>query len=110
MATYIQILSFRRKLKWYKRWLMPYPFPIKKLNLFCKIRLYVLFYLFNKQERRKFIRLSLEEYTKEDELQDRYFIAFNEYFNNPTYENKQNLELQKSLIKVHRHYKRIGYK
>lgn len=106
MATCVQILSFRRNLKWYKRWLMPH--PLKKINLFGKIRLYVLHYLFNKQEIKKLITLSKKQ-TEEEKLIDYYFFAYNKYYNNPTYDNKKNLELYEFMLKTYRESMRVKH-
>lgn len=80
MATYLEYLSFKSCLPWYKKILFP---------LFL-----------NKDEYDEYTRLTTEEKTELDEARDYYFFHMNEYMNNPTYETKKNMERAKGYVEI----------
>ena len=80
MATYLEYLSFKNRLSWYKKILFP---------LFL-----------NKKECEEYIRIITEEKSELDEARDYYFFCWNEYMKNPTYETKKNMELAKEIVEI----------
>lgn len=80
MATYLEYLSFKNRLPWYKKILFP---------LFL-----------NKKECEECIRLVTEEKSELDEARDYYFFCWNEYMKNPTYETKKSMELAKEIVEI----------
>ena len=78
MATYLEYLSFKRGLKWYKRILFP---------LFL-----------NDKEYDEYIRITTEEKSDLDYARDMYFYAWNKWMKSDTYSNKRDLEFWKSVI------------
>ena len=81
MATYLEYLSFKSCLPWYKRILFP---------LFL-----------NKKEYDEYIRITTEEKTELDEARDRYFFCWNEYMKNPTYQTKASMEWARDIVKMY---------
>ena len=80
MATYLEYLSFKNRLPWYKKILFP---------LFL-----------NKKERDECIRILTEEKSELDDARDYYFFCWNEYMKSPTYETKKRMEMAKDVVKV----------
>ena len=80
MATYLEYLSFKNCLPWYKKILFP---------LFL-----------NKKEREECIRLVTEEKSELDEARDYYFFCWNEYMKNPTYDTKKSMESAKEIVEI----------
>ena len=72
MATYLEYLSFKAKLPWYKKILFP---------LFL-----------NKEEYSEYIKIVTDEKTDLDKARDYYFYCWNEYMNNKTYYNESRLK------------------
>ena len=81
MATYLEYLSFKSCLPWYKRILFP---------LFL-----------NKKEYDEYIRITTEEKTELDEARDHYFFCWNEYMKNPTYQTKASMEQARDIVKMY---------
>jgi len=82
MATYIQFLSYKRKLPWYKRILFP---------LFL-----------NKKEYDDFVEKFYVEQTTEEMYQDMLYFAYKKYSEDPCYENQQTVKFYEDMIKLHR--------
>ena len=80
MATYLEYLSFKNRLPWYKKILFP---------LFL-----------NKKECEEYIRIMTEKRSELDEARDYYFFCWNEYMKSPTYETKKRMEMAKDVVKV----------
>ena len=80
MATYLEYLSFKSCLPWYKKILFP---------LFL-----------NKEEHNEYTRIVTEEKTELDEARDYYFFCWNEYMKNPSYETKRNMEWAKGNVEM----------
>ena len=80
MATYLEYLSFKNRLPWYKKILFP---------LFL-----------NKKEREECSRILTEEKSELDEARDYYFFCWNEYMKNPTYETKKSMKLAKEIVEI----------
>lgn len=80
MATYLEYLSFKNRLPWYKKILFP---------LFL-----------NKNEREECIRLVTEEKSELDEARDYYFFCWNEYMKNPTYDTKKSMESARDVVEI----------
>ena len=80
MATYLEYLSFKSCLPWYKKILFP---------LFL-----------NKEEHDEYTRLITEEKTELDEARDCYFFFWNEYMKNPTYETERNMKYAEEYVKM----------
>lgn len=80
MATYLEYLSFKSCLPWYKKILFP---------LFL-----------NKEEYDEYTRIVTEEKTELDEARDYYFFCWNEYMKNPSYETKRNMEWAKGNVEM----------
>ena len=80
MATYLEYLTFKNRLPWYKKILFP---------LFL-----------NKKECEEYIRIMTEERSELDEARDYYFFCWNEYMKNPTYETKKRMEMAKDIVKI----------
>ena len=81
MATYLEYLSFKSCLPWYKRILFPL--------------------LLNKKEYDEYIRITTEEKTELDEARDYYFFCWNEYMKNPTYQTKASMEQARDIVKMY---------
>ena len=81
MATYLEYLSFKSCLPWYKRILFP---------LFL-----------NKKEYDEYIRITTEEKTELDVARDIYFYHWNEYMKNPTYQTKVSMEQARDIVKMY---------
>jgi len=86
MATYIQFLSYKRKLPWYKRILFP---------LFL-----------NKKECDDFVKRFCVEQTTMEKYQDLLYFAYKKYEEDPCYENQQTIKFYEDLIKFERQYQR----
>ena len=80
MATYLECLTFKNRLPWYKKILFP---------LFL-----------NKKECEEYIRIMTEKRSKLDEAKDYYFFCWNEYMKSPTYETKKRMEMAKDVVKI----------
>lgn len=80
MATYLEYLSFKSCLPWYKRILFP---------LFL-----------NKKEYDEYIRITTEEKSDLDVARDIYFYHWNEYMKNPTYQTKKDMEWARSNVEM----------
>ena len=80
MATYLEYLTFKNHLPWYKKILFP---------LFL-----------NKKECEEYIRIMTEERSELDEARDYYFFCWNEYMKSPTYETKKRMEMAKDVVKI----------
>ena len=80
MATYLEYLTFKDHLPWYKKILFP---------LFL-----------NKKECEEYIRIMTEKRSELDEARDYYFFCWNEYMKSPTYETKKRMEMAKDVVKV----------
>ena len=80
MATYLEYLTFKNRLPWYKKILFP---------LFL-----------NKKECEEYIRIMTEKRSELDEARDYYFFCWNEYMKSPTYETKKRMEMAKDVVKV----------
>ena len=80
MATYLEYLSFKNCLPWYKRILFP---------LFL-----------NKKEYDEYIRITTEEKTDLDVARDIYFYHWNEYMKDPSYQKKKDMEWAKSNVEM----------
>lgn len=78
MAAHFEVRGFIKSLSWYKRWFFP---------LFL-----------NDKEMERLTELC-SEYTELDEARDYAFFLYNEYCKEPTYDNKERLEDQYSLIR-----------
>ncbi len=83
MATYIQFLSYKRKLPWYKRILFP---------LFL-----------NKKEYDAFVDKFCVEQTAEERLQDLLYFAYKKYSEDPCYANEKTVKFYEYLIKYQRY-------
>ena len=81
MATYLEYLSFKNCLPWYKRIL----FPI----------------FLNKEEYKEYIRITTEEKTELDKARDYYFFCWNEYMKNQTYQTKVSMERARDIVKMY---------
>ena len=81
MATYLEYLSFKSCLPWYKKILFP---------LFL-----------NKKEYDEYIRITKEEKTELDEARDHYFFCWNEYMKNSTYQTKVSMEQARDIVKMY---------
>ena len=80
MATYLECLTFKNRLPWYKKILFP---------LFLK-----------KKECEEYIRIMTEKRSELDEARDYYFFCWNEYMKSPTYETKKRMEMAKDVVKI----------
>ena len=80
MATYLECLTFKNRLPWYKKILFP---------LFL-----------NKKECEEYIRIMTEKRSELDEARDYYFFCCNEYMKSPTYETKKRMEMAKDIVKI----------
>ena len=80
MATYLEYLTFKNRLPWYKKILFP---------LFL-----------NKKECEEYIRIMREKRSELDEARDYYFFCCNEYMKSPTYETKKRMEMAKDIVKI----------
>ena len=80
MATYLECLTFKNRLPWYKKILFP---------LFL-----------NKKECEEYIRIMTEKRSELDEARDYYFFCWNEYMKSPTYETKKRMEMAKDVVKI----------
>ena len=80
MATYLEYLTFKNRLPWYKKILFP---------LFL-----------NKKECEEYIRIMTEKRSELDEARDYYFFCCNEYMKSPTYETKKRMEMAKDVVKI----------
>ena len=80
MATYLECLTFKNRLPWYKKIMFP---------LFL-----------NKKECEEYIRIMTEKRSKLDEAKDYYFFCWNEYMKGPTYETKKRMEMAKDVVKI----------
>ena len=80
MATYLEYLTFKNRLPWYKKILFP---------LFL-----------NKKECEEYIRIMTEKRSELDEARDYYFFCCNEYMKSPTYETKKRMEMAKDDVKI----------
>ena len=80
MATYLECLTFKNRLPWYKKILFP---------LFL-----------NKKECEEYIRIMTEKRSELDEARDYYFFCSNEYMKSPTYETKKRMEMAKDVVKI----------
>ena len=80
MATYLEYLTFKNRLPWYKKILFP---------LFL-----------NKKECEEYIRIMTEKRSELDEARDYYFFCCNEYMKSPTYETKKRMEMAKDIVKI----------
>ena len=80
MATYLECLTFKNRLPWYKKIMFP---------LFL-----------NKKECEEYIRIMTEKRSELDEARDYYFFCWNEYMKSPTYETKKRMEMAKDVVKV----------
>ena len=80
MATYLECLTFKNRLPWYKKILFP---------LFL-----------NKKECEEYIRIMTEKRSKLDEARDYYFFCWNEYMKSPTYATKKRMEMAKDVVKI----------
>ena len=80
MATYLECLTFKNRLPWYKKIMFP---------LFL-----------NKKECGEYIRIMTEKRSKLDEAKDYYFFCWNEYMKSPTYETKKRMEMAKDIVKI----------
>lgn len=79
MATYLECISFKKCLPWYKRILFP---------LFL-----------NDNELKEYIRLVTEEKTELDEARDYAYFAWENYMKNPyDYTSKRNWEYAKDYV------------
>jgi len=86
MATYIQFLSYKRKLPWYKRILFP---------LFL-----------NKKEYDDFVERFCTEQTAEERYQDLLYFAYKKYEEDPCYSNQQTVKFYEDMVKFERQYQR----
>ena len=80
MATYLECLTFKNRLPWYKKIMFP---------LFL-----------NKKECEEYIRIMTEKRSELDEARDYYFFCWNEYMKSPTYETKKRMEMAKDVVKI----------
>ena len=80
MATYLECLTFKNRLPWYKKILFP---------LFL-----------NKKECEEYIRIMTEKRSELDKARDYYFFCWNEYMKSPTYETKKRMEMAKDVVKI----------
>ena len=80
MATYLECLTFKNRLPWYKKIMFP---------LFL-----------NKKECEEYIRIMTEKRSELDEARDYYFFCCNEYMKSPTYETKKRMEMAKDVVKI----------
>ena len=80
MATYLECLTFKNRLPWYKKIMFP---------LFL-----------NKKECEEYIRIMTEKRSELDEAKDYYFFCCNEYMKSPTYETKKRMEMAKDIVKI----------
>ena len=80
MATYLECLTFKNRLPWYKKIMFP---------LFL-----------NKKECEEYIRIMTEKRSELDEARDYYFFCCNEYMKSPTYETKKRMEMAKDIVKI----------
>ena len=80
MATYLEYLSFKRCLPWYKR-------------ILCPIFL-------NDEEYKEYVRITTEEKSDLDVARDIYFYHWNEYMKNPTYQTKKDMEWARSNVEM----------
>lgn len=80
MATYLEYLTFKNRLPWYKKIMFP---------LFL-----------NKKECEEYIRIMTEKRSELDEARDYYFFCCNEYMKSPTYETKKRMEMAKDVVKI----------
>lgn len=79
MATYLEYISFKNCLPWYKKILFP---------LFL-----------NKKEYDEYIRITTEEKTELDEARDCAYFAWESYMKNPyDYASKKNWEYARDLV------------
>ena len=86
MATYIQFLSYKRKLPWYKRILFP---------LFL-----------NKKEYDDFVEKFCTEQTTLEKYQDYLYFSYRKYLEDPCYQNQQTVKFYEDLIKFEIRYQR----
>ena len=80
MATYLDYLSFKAKLKWYKRILFP---------LFL-----------NDKEYDEYERIVTDEKSDLDCARDVCYYTWEQYAKNPCYENKRNFEFWEDVVKM----------
>lgn len=80
MATYLEYLSFKNCLPWYKRILIPI--------------------FLNKEEYKEYIRLTTEPKSDLDEARDIYFYYWNEYMKDPSYQKKKDMEWARSNVEM----------
>ena len=80
MATYLECLTFKNRLPWYKKIMFP---------LFL-----------NTKECEEYIRIMTEKRSELDEARDYYFFCWNEYMKSPTYETKKRMEMAKDVVKI----------
>lgn len=80
MATYLEYISFKKGLKWYKRIFFP---------LFL-----------NEEEYAEYTRLMTEDKTELDEARDMCYMAWNTYMEDMSYENKQCFEWWRDVVRM----------
>lgn len=81
MATYLEYLSFKAKLPWYKKILFP---------LFL-----------NKKEYSEYIKIVTDEKSDLDKARDYYFYCWNEYMNNKTFYNESRMKDARYLLEMY---------
>ena len=79
MATYIQFLSYKRKLPWYKRILFP---------LFL-----------NRKEFNDFVERFCTEQTTIEKYQDLLYFAYRKWEEDPSYDNMQMVKFYEDIIR-----------
>ena len=81
MATYLDFLSFKAKLPWYKKILFPR--------------------FLNKKEYQEYLDIVNDEKTELDEVRDYYFFCWNEYLKTPTYQTEKMMKDAAEMVRMY---------